>query len=156
TSLSDSTNLMLEGAENGLRQLLAGNEEISNGFREINQGDAEGFKKIEAGFRALFASINTITDATALFRLDTEPVFNELALFPDQLQAALGSRAALGMPERMSAPLWQSPERSEQCWRTIQGHLGVLSAAMARFGEMIESNFERAARAVVGEGQVAV
>jgi hypothetical protein len=62
----------------------------------------------------------------------------------------------LGLSPRLAAELWQSPERCEQSWRSIQGNLGVLSAALARFGEKIERNFEEAARAVVDEGQVAV
>lgn len=154
--VSDATNVMLEQAEGGLRQLLEGNEAISGGFRMVNNGDADGFKRIEAGFRALFASISVITDATANFRVDVEFFFKGLTLFPDQLQKELGSREALGLPERLSAVIWQSPERVEQCWRALQGNLGVLSAAMAKFGEVIEANFEQAARAVIDEGQVAV
>src|SRR6185369_78998 len=117
---SDSTNIMLENAEAGLRQLLEGNQDISTGLREVNNGRAEGFKQIETGFRSLFTSINGITDATAQFRNETEYYFSQLTLFPQQLEKDLGSRAALGVPERMAAPLWQSSERIEQCWRAVQ------------------------------------
>jgi hypothetical protein len=154
--VSQSTNLMLESAETGLRQLLEGNEEIEIGFREVKASQAEGFKKIEEGFRNLFGSINLITDATSLFRVDLEQIFKKLSLLPGQLQTELGSREALGLPERMAAPFWQSTERTEQCWRSVQGNLGLLSASLTSFGSTIEATFEQASRAVVGEGQMAV
>jgi hypothetical protein len=155
-ALSQSANTMLEDSEAGLRQLLEGNGEIEAGFQEVNNSNSEGFKKIESGFRRLFDSITLLTDATGLFRIDLEQIFKKLAALPEKLQKELGSREALGLPERLSAPLWQSPEKIEQCWRSIQGNLGQLSAAMAQFGSTIENTFEQASKAIIGEGQIAV
>lgn len=155
-AISDSTNLMLESAEGGLHELLSGHSEIRAGFHEINRGEAGGFKKIEAGFRAFFNSVNTITDSVNLFRGENEYIFRELTLLPPQLEKAIGGRAALGLPERLAALLWDSPERVDQCWRTVQGHLGTLSGALLKFGNEMEANFEEASRAVVIEGQEAV
>ncbi|MEW6729980.1 MAG: hypothetical protein AB1489_01465 [Acidobacteriota bacterium] len=155
-AITEAANQLLEQAEDGLRQLLAGNDLISTGFNDVSSGIADGFKSIETGFRLILASVATITDATLLFRAQLGPIFKKLDLFPTQLQTDLGSRAALGIPERIAAPLWQSAERSEQCWRTLQGHLGALSGEMGKFGDTIEASFEQAARTVMGDGKLTV
>lgn len=154
--ISQDTNSMLASAEGEIAQLIGGVEEINVGFAEVNKGQADGFKKIEAGFRALFASLIGLTDTTSLFRNQLFPAIKSLSTITIDLEKSLGNRAALGMSEKMSAILWQTPERVDLCWRTIQGYLGNLTTAITKLGRTIEANFEEAAQAVMGQGQVAV
>lgn len=156
TNVSNTTNLMLETAEGSIHQLLASLDEIRGGFNDVNNAEANGFKRIEAGFRSLFASLIDLMSTTDQFRNNLELVLSNLAIVPEILQKDLGSREALGLPAKMSSILWQTPDKVEQCWRSIQGNLGTLSAVMFNCGKMIEANFEEAARAVIDEGQIAV
>jgi hypothetical protein len=156
TTISNITNSMLETAEEIIRQLLAALDDVRAGFEQINNAEADGFKKVEAGFRTLFASLISIMDVTSQFRNDLEAALPQLASVTDILQKDLGSREALGLPAKMSATLWQSPERVEQCWRSIQGNLGSLSATLISCGKSIEANFEEASLEVIDEGQIAV
>jgi hypothetical protein len=156
TSLCQAVNALLETSEIALSELLKANGQINQGFDQVVHYRAEGFKEIEMGFRLLFSAVTTVTDTIKILRIKLQPTFKNLALFPEQLQTALGSRAALGIPERLAMPLWQSAELVEQCHRSLQRHLSILSAALTKFGNIIEINFEQAARAVVGQGQVAV
>lgn len=156
TNTSSITNSMLETSEDVIRQLLAGLDDVRAGFDQINNAEADGFKKVEAGFRSLFASLISIMDITNQFRNELEATLSQLALVTESLQKDLGNREALGLPAKMSATLWQSPERIEQCWRGVQGNLGTLSATLISCGKLIEANFEEASREVIDEGQIAV
>lgn len=156
TNVSNITNLMLEMSEASIHQLLASLDDIRGGFAQVNNADADGFKRIEAGFRSLFTSLIDLMNTTEQFRGDLEVTFNNLSLVTDTLQSDLGNREALGLPAKMSVILWQTPDRVDQCWRSIQGNLGTLSATMFSSGKMIEANFEEAAREVIDEGQIAV
>ena len=156
TNVSNATNLMLEAAESSIHQLLGSLDDIRGGFDQVNNANADGFKKIEGGFRSLFASLIDLMSTTELFRSDLELILNNLSLVTERLESDLGSREALGLPAKMAITLWQTPERVDQCWRSIQGNLGVLSANMFSSGKMIEANFEEASREVIDEGQIAV
>lgn len=156
TSVSDITNSMLETAEGAIHQLLGSLDEIRGGFADVNNADANGFRRIETGFRTLFSSLIDLMNITEQFRSELEIALSNLASIPETLQKNLGSREALGLPAKMSAILWQTPDRVDQCWRAIQGNLGTLSATMFSCGKLIEANFEEAARAVIDEGQIAV
>jgi hypothetical protein len=156
TNVSNVTNLMLETSENSIRLLLDSLENIRQGFAEINNANADGFKKIETGFRDLFSSLIDLMNTTEQFRSELETTMGNLSSVPEVLEKDLGSREALGVPAKMSSILWQAPDRVDQCWRAIQGNLGTLSATMLSCGKLIEANFEEAAKAVIDEGQIAV
>lgn len=155
-NISNVTNLMLETAEGSIHLLLGSLDDIRAGFDQVNSGEADGFKTVERGFRALFTSLMNIMDTTSLFRNDLEVALQQLAFVPEQLEKDLGNRQTLGIPEKMSAILWQTPEKVDQCWRSIQGNLGLLGATLINCGKLIEANFEEASREVIDEGQLAV
>jgi hypothetical protein len=156
TNTSNVTNLLLETAEGSIHKLLASLDDIRGGFDQVNSAEADGFKRIEAGFRSLFASLIDLMSATEQFRDNLELTLNNLSLVTETLQNDLSNREALGLPAKMANILWQTPERVDQCWRAVQGNLGTLSANMLSCGKMIEANFEEAAREVIDEGQIAV
>lgn len=156
SQITEKTNSMLELAEQAICKLLSGQEMIVSGYESVRQGEADGFKVIESGFKKFFASIYEITDCTSVYRQQAENLIRSVAEVPAQLEAAIGGRAALGIPEKMAVALWTNPDKTERCWRQLQGHLSRLTTTSNLFGNTIDEIFEKASKAVLGEGQTAV
>lgn len=156
SQITEKTNSMLELAEQAICKLLSGQEMIVNGYESVRQGEADGFKVIESGFKKFFASIYELTDCTTVYRQQAENLIRSVAEVPPQLEAAIGGRAALGIPEKMAVALWTNPDKTERCWRQLQGHLSRLTTTNTLFGNTIDEIFEKASKAVLGEGQIAV
>ncbi|MCS6885043.1 MAG: hypothetical protein RMM17_01170 [Acidobacteriota bacterium] len=154
--VTETTNLMLESAENAIRKLLLGLENIEAGYDIVKkQSNADGFKTIEAGFRTTFAAIVELNDATSTYRQQAEQLFKQSIETVLTLDKVVG-RTQLGLPEKLALALWNYPNHAEECWRNLQGHLAQVAIAVAKFGNTIETTFEQASRAVLGEGQIAV
>lgn len=148
--LIQSTNQLLEAAEEAIHKLLAGRELISSGYETVKQADADGFKAIESGFKMLFASVYEIADRTSTYRREAESLIKHIAELP--IEPTLTNRAKPDIPEIFST----ISDKTEECWREVQGYLARLMTASNLFGNSLEETFETASKAVLGEGQVAV